>query len=163
MNDQDNGNVVGAAVMPEFAEAIGLDDLLGGKESPRPRPAAGQPTSPATETAAPAAVAPSWPPPPPPEPFRHLFVQVDMLVSMIGRCERVEKKFADDVADNVWPLAYYYGAGSERPSPFMLWMMGGLSVVALVTLKVGQIRAAREAAAAADRPSSSPAGTKASE
>jgi hypothetical protein len=145
-----NGDLSGAAVMPDFPEAVGLDGLLAGKGLPG-RPPAGA----TAELPSPAApTAPSWPPPPTPEPFKAIVTQLDTLLSMLGRVERVEQKFTDQVADSVWPLAYYYGAGSnERPSPVMLWLMGGLSVLAFAVVKVQQVRAARAAAAAdgADR------------
>ncbi len=148
MTAPDGAIETGAAIMPDFADAVGLDALLAGKALP-PRPAADRATSADDEPPAPAA--PSWPPPPTPEPFKTIVAQLDTVISTLGRVEREEPKFVEQVADAVWPLAYYYGAGSqERPSPVMLWTMAGLSLLAFATVKVQRVRAARAAAVAAD-------------
>lgn len=146
-----------AAVMPDFEDAIGLDQLLAGARVPGPASEAsvGAPGArPAAPSASPA-VGPTWPPPPTPEPFAQLVGQLDMVASKLTSIltgvplEPEDPKFVREVADGCWPLVYTYGAGSDRPSRGVLWLYALASIGGLVTVKVAAWQDARARAAKA--------------
>ncbi len=137
------------AVMPDFADATGLDALLaaGGRSAGGAARSHGDAGAPASPPAAPISTGPTWPPPPTPELFKVLVRQLDTGGSMIATLVAgapiapEEAQFIDQVADGVWPLAYYYGAGGDRPSKGMLWMYAIASLLGLVSVKLARLKA----------------------
>lgn len=135
------------AVMPDFADAAGLEALsAGGRSTPVTRShgdaKAGAP-SPAVSSIA-------WPPPKPPEQFKALIHQADGIgagIADLFGAEGIEPfpaEVTDEVAAGVWPLAYYYGAGGDKPTKGVLIAYAALSIGGLVLMHLAQIKAARD-------------------
>lgn len=118
------------AVTSEFADAVGLSGIkaAGGRSAT----SAGRSHGSAGAAASPPA-ADNWPPPPTPEPFKIAIRQLDFVTrKVIEMTTRVEldppsgqtesgKPYIDECADQLWPIAYMYGAGSEKPTKGVLW------------------------------------------
>lgn len=137
-------------VMPDFADAAGLEALTAaGGAKPSTARSHGDAPKGATSPAA-------WPPPPTPEPFKVLVRQMDSvgsaLAAMLTEAPVTPEpdKFCDEVADGLWPLAFYYGAGADKPSVGMLWTYALASVLGLVAVKVARVKTAKAAAPAPD-------------
>lgn len=135
------------AVMPDFTDAAGLDALsAGGRSTPVTRShgdvKAGA-SPPAVSTIA-------WPPPEPPEQFNALVSQADALGAAAAElfgAEGVEpfpSEVTDKTAAGVWPLAYYYGMGGDKPTKGALITYAVLSIGGLVLLHLAQIKAAKD-------------------
>lgn len=142
------------AVMPDFADATGLDALLaaGGSSA---APAARSHGDAGAVASAPAVPA-SWPPPPTPEPFKQLAQQLDTISSTLTTLltgvtvEAEAPEFMNQVADAWWPLAHVYGAGAERPSKGVLWLYAIASLGGLIVVKVARWRKAKSEMPAPD-------------
>lgn len=141
------------AVMPDFADAAGLEALsAGGRSTPMTRSHGD------AEKGAPSPAVSSipWPPPPAPEQFKALVSQADSmgagLASMFGAdgVTPFSTEITDKVADGVWPLAYYYGAGGDKPTKGILFMYAALSIGGLVIMHFAQIKAAKDKQKASD-------------
>lgn len=143
-----NPTVTTPAVMPEFADAAGLEALAaGGRSTPTNAQSHGAAPKGAT---APAAVIP-WPPPKVPEQFAQLVHQTDGIAcgvaGMFGfPVEPLPREMTNETAAGIWPLAYYYGAGGDRPSKGVLFAYAALSVGGMILLHLAQIKAARDEA-----------------
>lgn len=133
-----------AAVMPDFADAAGLETLAAaGGRSVSPSRSHGDGKSDAPSPAV------AWPPPETPEPFRALVRQIDGAGSTIAGLwlegvEPLPDKVCDQTADGLWPLAYYYGAGGDKPTAGILWMYAGAAVLGVVLMHVAQAKAAQQ-------------------
>jgi hypothetical protein len=118
------------AVTSEFADAVGLSGL---KSTAGGRAATGAGARHGSAgTAAPPPAVSNWPPPPTPEPFKIAIRQLDFvcrkLVEMTTKIEldapsgdtESGKPYIDECADQLWPVAYVYGAGSDKPTKGVL-------------------------------------------
>lgn len=138
---------IGAAVMPEFTDAAGLDALAAGGRSASATRSHGD-----AKTEAPSPAVSTWPPPATPEPFKALVRQMDSIGSAVAALTlklpitpEPDTKYVDEVADGLWPLAFYYGAGSDKPSVGMLWTYAVASLLGLVAMKIARMKAAAPA------------------
>jgi hypothetical protein len=140
-----------AAVMPNFADAQGLDALLaaGGRSAETAARSHGD----AGKTASPPAVVSDWPPPPTPDPLKTLARQLDTIASTLTtmltgvNVTPEDPKFVDQVTDGIWPVMFSYGGGSEKPSKGLLWLYAIASIGGLVTVKIAKFQQAKAKAA----------------
>jgi hypothetical protein len=134
-----------AVNIPEFTDAKGLEALLaaGGRQR-QAAPSHGGASPTATP---PAAVAPI---PETPEPFKQMIRQLDTVGSTLAtlltgvEIDREPAEYMDQVAEGMWPIAHVYGAGAEKPSKVMLWVMFALSLGGLLVVKVARFKKAKE-------------------
>lgn len=135
------------AVMPDFTDAAGLDALAAGGRSASVTRSHGDGKA---DAPPPAVSGIAWPPPPPPEQFNALVSQADSMgagiASMFGAegIEPFPTEVTDKVAAGIWPLAYFYGAGGDKPTKGILFMYAALSVGGLVIMHLAQIKAAKD-------------------
>lgn len=132
-----------AAVMPDFADAAGLEALTaaGGRQPSSARSHGDAPKGEASPAIA-------WPPPETPAQFKALVRQADGVGSMVAGMfvpgvAPLPEKVCDQTADGLWPLAYFYGAGGDKPSKGAVWTYAALAILGLVALHIAQVKAAQ--------------------
>jgi hypothetical protein len=75
--------------------------------------------------------------------------QVDFLTNQMIEMstgvtlQREPDQYMDEVADSVWPVAFVYGAGAERPTKGVLIMYAIASLCGFALLKYSRLKAAR--------------------
>lgn len=135
------------AVMPEFDDAAGLDALqaAGGRQPSNARSHGDAPKG-----ATPPAASIPWPPPKTPEQFKQLVHQTDSIAAAVADMfgargiEPLPQEVTDETANGLWPLAYYYGAGGDKPTKGVLITYAALSIAGLVLLHLAQIKAQKD-------------------
>lgn len=122
---------LGPAVLPEFQDVAGLDELATQKESPR-KSATPQPS----EIAAPS------------EPvlsryaLAQTFVQLDRTASTLLQVTPEDEQFMAGVADGFYPIATYYTG--QKPSVTTFWLIAGVTLLSYVSVKYQKVRLAQE-------------------
>lgn len=135
-----------AVNIPEFTDAKGLEALLaaGGRQR-QAAPSHGGASPTATPPAAVSERIPETP-----EPFKQMVRQLDAVGSTLTslltgvEIEQEAPAYMDQVAEGLWPIAHVYGAGADKPSKAMLWVMFALSLGGLLIVKVARFKKAKE-------------------